>query len=1274
MRRTVSFWGSMFALLLLVSLSFSVSAQAPADFIVINELDSDTPGTDTLEFIELYDGGVGNTPLDGLVLVAYNGANDLSYALSPFTSIDLDGYSTNANGYFLIGNAAVPGVDIVINNNILQNGQDAVALYIGNAADFPVNTPVTTVNLVDAIVYDTDDPDDPGLLVLLNPGQPQVNESANGSSAVDSISRCPNGQGGQRNTAGWLTGPPSPKAANPCDLPPSVVSTAPANAAVNVAANQSIAITFSEPVTVTGDWFTIVCTSSGVRTATFSGGSTTYALIPDADFTAGEDCTVTLLAAQIADQDGTPNNMAANFSFTFTIASGAICTGLFTPIYTLQENGANFGASGSFTVEGIVVGDYQFERELNGFYIQDPAGDGDPLTSDGIFVFDPAPLLADVRVGQRVRVTGTVTEAFNQTQVNATQVVNCGDTAVVTPTEVTLPFASAAFAERYEGMLITMSQTLTVTEVFNLGRFGEAVLSSGGRLYIPTNVVEPGAPANAQQAANDLNRIILDDGLSIQNPDPTPYMFDEPTLRVGDSVTGLTGVLGYGFNAYRIQPVGNPTFVRANPRPPTPPNVGGTLRVASFNVLNYFNGDGLGGGFPTPRGASSSEEFERQRAKTIAAIISMNADVVGLIEMENDPSGATSAIQDLVNGLNDAAGAGTYAYIDTGVLGTDAITVAFIYKPATVTPIGAFMTDLDPVFSRPPLAQTFRQNSTNQVFTAVVNHFKSKGCTSATGANLDQGDGQSCYNALRVQQAQRLVTFINNVVIPTSGDPDVLIIGDLNSYLREDPIDVLLEAGFVHLNPNPQTYSFVFFGQSGSLDHALASATLVPQVTGAADWHINTDEPPVLDYNVEFKSPAQQALNQGTPFRSSDHDPQIVGLNLAPPNLVNNGTFDAPISANPNGNWAAFGAPNVNSIVYTINGGKLEFYRQVDATQAVIFQNTGASLDLNAPLVLRFEAANLSMMRKRLTVLLHDSDFSDLLVCSFWLAPMQTAQTYQMRTYTTEAWTNASVSFYASSNDGQNGYQIDNVVLNSDGTANVGQTLCIDPNAPAPGIGVDSGNLIVNGDFAAATIAPWFTWATPLLSDIQWQVSGGVFEFSRLPSAQSALVAQYMNTAAPANTPIEAMFDIGNGSAIRKRVTVIAHDADFSDLAVCTFWLPPNAPLGTYLMRAYVTDAWTNATFSVYASTGGAGVYRLDNVSVQARPTLVVVGVECYEPGAITPPMTIRPDAAQIEPTAAPPVVVPYAPEGAPAEIPLLIQPAAEQETESGGAEGSVTE
>jgi hypothetical protein len=150
------------------------------DELVINELDADTPGVDAAEFIEIYDGGHGNSALDGLVLVFYNGSGDVSYY-----AIDLDSYTTDANGYFVAGNAAVPGVDVTFAGNLLQNGQDAVALYWGDAADFPNNTPVTTANLVDAIVYDTDDADDPGLLALLNSGQPQVNENENGGSSKD---------------------------------------------------------------------------------------------------------------------------------------------------------------------------------------------------------------------------------------------------------------------------------------------------------------------------------------------------------------------------------------------------------------------------------------------------------------------------------------------------------------------------------------------------------------------------------------------------------------------------------------------------------------------------------------------------------------------------------------------------------------------------------------------------------------------------------------------------------------------------------------------------------------------------------------------------------------------------------------------------------------------------------------------------------------------------------------------------------------------------------
>lgn len=165
--------------------------------MIINEVDADTEGSDVLEFIELYDGGTGNTPLNGLVLVLYNGSDDLSYD----AAFDLDGFSTDATGYFVLGDAAVSNVDHIVSNGFIQNGADAVALYYGDGTDFPNDTPVTTTNLIDALVYDTRDSDDAGLLVLLNAAEPQVDEAGNGNSARHSNQRFPNGTGGARNTS-----------------------------------------------------------------------------------------------------------------------------------------------------------------------------------------------------------------------------------------------------------------------------------------------------------------------------------------------------------------------------------------------------------------------------------------------------------------------------------------------------------------------------------------------------------------------------------------------------------------------------------------------------------------------------------------------------------------------------------------------------------------------------------------------------------------------------------------------------------------------------------------------------------------------------------------------------------------------------------------------------------------------------------------------------------------------------------------------------------------
>ena len=177
--------------------------------IMINELDANTVSTDDKEFIELFDGGTGNVALDGLVLVLFNGNGDVSYR-----AMDLNGETTDANGYFLIGNSGVTGVDVTFPNNTLQNGADAAALYGGSDGDFPSGTAVTTSNLVDALVYDNDDADDASLLVLLNGGEPQVNENSRADSENHSLQRIPNGSGGLRNTSSYVADWPTPKAEN----------------------------------------------------------------------------------------------------------------------------------------------------------------------------------------------------------------------------------------------------------------------------------------------------------------------------------------------------------------------------------------------------------------------------------------------------------------------------------------------------------------------------------------------------------------------------------------------------------------------------------------------------------------------------------------------------------------------------------------------------------------------------------------------------------------------------------------------------------------------------------------------------------------------------------------------------------------------------------------------------------------------------------------------------------------------------------------------------
>ena len=588
-----------------------------------------------------------------------------------------------------------------------------------------------------------------------------------------------------------------------------------------------------------------------------------------------------------------------------------------TAIYDIQGSGAASPLVGqSVSVDGIVTGDFQdgdsdASRNLGGFYVQNQP-DADFATSDGVFVFDGANPAVDVNEGDLVRVQGVVAEFFGETQIAASSVAVQGVGGVL-PAPINLPARATttnsdgeliADLEQYEGMLIRFPQALTVSALYELERMGEVLLTAGGRPFQFTNQNAPDvAGYNAHREAIAARQIVLDDGLRVANAMPIRYLSAGTapgySIRVGDRITDLTGVLRYsrgsgstGDETYRLMPTTNPAFESTNPRPGAP-SLAGSLRVASFNVLNFFSGidDGQPVCGPSAsvncRGADSAAELARQLGKIVTALQMIDADIVGLIELENN---STESLQQIVDALNARVGAGSYEYVNTGTIGDDAIKTGFVYRPAAVMPAGpAAILDssVDSRFNdarnRPALAQTFAQASDDARLTVVVNHLKSKGSDCVADGDPNLGDGQGNCNATRSSAAAAIADWL--ATDPTSsGDPDFLVIGDLNAYLLEDPLTALRNAGFVNLGAaatGTDAYSFVFDGQSGALDHALASASLEPQVADVLEWHINADEPPVLDYNLD--SGRDPDLFDGdTPYRASDHDPLIIGLDLTP--------------------------------------------------------------------------------------------------------------------------------------------------------------------------------------------------------------------------------------------------------------------------------------------------------------------------------------------------------------------------------------------------------
>lgn len=506
-------------------------------------------------------------------------------------------------------------------------------------------------------------------------------------------------------------------------------------------------------------------------------------------------------------------------------------------------------------VEGIVTGVFQGSNQIGGFFIQN---------EKGIFVEHTATAVA---IGDKVSVQGTV-----KNQNNRLQISSVSNVSILSSTN-TLPITQAVFPddfssmENYEGMLLELNQTMVVTDNYRLLQYGQLTLSSE-RLYSPTHQGYPASSEYYQTLSfNNDNQLYLDDASTASYPTNNPFLDINDTRRTGEKVDNVHLIVDQIGDYYYVYAPQSLDFY-GNPRSSNHPEIGNySLKVCGTN-LEMFKTSNWGDGF----GADNSTQFARQRTKILVALNTINADIYGITEIQQ----GSDALQNLVNGLNALRGSNDFAFINDRDNVSGYIKSGFIYNRTKVTPYLSVVNNNNISSTRfRKKAQTFIENSTNEKLIVVVNHYKAKSGCPTSGVDADQNDGQSCYNYTRMQEAIYSLSFIDQMM-NYAKDADVLFLGDLNSYKKEDPITTLLDGGMIDLLETFQgneTYSYVYRGNAGYLDYALSTPSMHTQATGATPFHLNSDEPSLLSYdNATYYQPNM--------FRYSDHDPILVGVKL----------------------------------------------------------------------------------------------------------------------------------------------------------------------------------------------------------------------------------------------------------------------------------------------------------------------------------------------------------------------------------------------------------
>lgn len=569
------------------------------------------------------------------------------------------------------------------------------------------------------------------------------------------------------------------------------------------------------------------------------------------------------------------------FAFFFpTVSAQTIVS-----VPVIQGSGSTSSYSGHIvSTGGIVTAMYVGSGMINGFFIQDAVGDGNPNTSDGIFVYSAA---STVSVGDKIQLTAKVTENNGRTQLS--EVTGLSVISKNNP----LPVVKIVYDmfnpdwEKYEGMLVEFQQTLFVNSTYNLEKYGELELGLK-RTLAPTNVAFPGSSEyKALVNENSLPPLYLDDAYISTYISPIVLADENGTRRTGERVDKLQAVVDFINSNYVIYPAHFPVNFYGNPRKMKPDDIGNcNLKVCGFNMEYYLTTPHAGG-----IGPATQTELDRQHTKIVDALLAIDADIYGLVEIEQ----GQTALTKLSQALNSATASNHYNFInDNGTVNGTYTKVAYLYRSDKVAPYQSLKNNNSTGPVNRKKLQAFTLKSNNERFIFSINHFKAKsGCSSASGADADQGDGQSCYNAARVAEANSVITSIktNNAYY---ADEDALVMGDLNAYAEEDPIQTFVNAGYTDLQIQfhaDSAYSYVYRGEAGYLDQALANETLVSQVTGVTVFHINADEPSMFEYSGTKYQPDM--------YRSSDHDPVVVGLRLGENVNVNTLPFEKRVKIYP---------------------------------------------------------------------------------------------------------------------------------------------------------------------------------------------------------------------------------------------------------------------------------------------------------------------------------------------------------------------------------------